>query len=76
MNGLPPGTDLSFLRGVELLQVCVGAKELILTFHPDMSVTIDGTFQVEASGGRAERLRTRPDRQARLSGSCTTPWKR
>jgi hypothetical protein len=54
MFGLAPETDLSFLRGVELLQVCIGANEVILAFHPNVTITIEGTFQVEVPGSTAE----------------------
>jgi hypothetical protein len=40
MYGIPKGTDLSFLEGCELLQVCVGEGEVILNFAPHVSIAI------------------------------------
>ena len=35
MYGLPIDTDVSFLRGALLTQVCVGQNELILNLYPE-----------------------------------------
>jgi hypothetical protein len=34
VNGLPPDTDVSFLRGATLGQICIGTNELILNIQP------------------------------------------
>ena len=40
MYGLPVDTDLSFLAGATLLQVCVGENEVILNLNSSSSVMI------------------------------------
>lgn len=35
MYGLPPNVDLGFLKGKRLIQICVGANDLILRFDED-----------------------------------------
>ena len=39
MYGLPEKTDLSFLKGKQLLQVCIGCNEVVLNFDGDLSIT-------------------------------------
>ena len=39
MYGLSENTDLSFLRGKQLLQVCIGYNEVIMNFDRDLSIT-------------------------------------
>jgi len=46
MYGLPSDLDLSFLVGATLLQVCIGANEVILRFDRDASITIESRFSV------------------------------
>ncbi len=65
MYRLSKDADLSFLRGVELQQVCVGCNEVILNFDQDVRITILSSFAVaykrgvppirydDASGGSA-----------------------
>jgi len=40
MNGLPSGIDLSFFHKKTLLQVCIGANDLILNFDEFVKITI------------------------------------
>ena len=40
MHRLSPDLDLSFFRNKALLQVCVGANELILNFDEGVSITV------------------------------------
>lgn len=47
MYPLPHDTDLSFLVGSELLQVCVGLNEVILNFDRDVRITMLTHFAVE-----------------------------
>lgn len=51
MYGLPKDLDLSFLRGVELLQVCIGAYQIILNFNNDVSIAIEGDYRVSVIDG-------------------------
>lgn len=48
--------DLSFFRGIDLLQVCVGKNELILNFDKNVRVTILSDFAVELVGGLGQRF--------------------
>jgi len=40
MYGLPPNTNLDFLKGETLIQVCFGANDLILNFSANVSIAI------------------------------------
>jgi len=40
MNRLPPDLDLSFFKDKPLIQICVGANELILNFDDSLSITV------------------------------------
>jgi hypothetical protein len=46
MYGLPENTDLSFFKGLPLLQVCFGEHDLILRFDNDVGVTITSSIGV------------------------------
>jgi hypothetical protein len=54
MYGLPADTDVSFLVGASLLQVCVGENEVIANLHSDMSLMIASTVRVSNRGGAIE----------------------
>jgi len=41
MYGLSKGENLDFLKGVKLLQLCIGSNEVILNFSRDISITIE-----------------------------------
>ncbi len=47
MNPLPKGTNLDFLIGQTLGQVCLGANEVILNFSENTSITIESEFLVQ-----------------------------
>jgi Family of unknown function (DUF6188) len=51
MYGLPVDTDVSFLRGSSLLQVCVGENETILNLHSRISIMIASSVSVVPPGG-------------------------
>jgi len=44
MYGLPKNVDLAFLKGKELLQVCLGENEVIMNFFEATSITIQTTI--------------------------------
>ncbi len=50
MYGLPQDTDLTFLKGKQLLQVCIGYNEVIL--HFDGNVTITAQTEIGHNSGR------------------------
>lgn len=51
MYGLSKNVDLSFLRGAELQQVCIGRNELILNFDRDVRITILSSLGVSCPRG-------------------------
>jgi hypothetical protein len=50
MYRLSKQTDLSFLVGIQLLQVCVGRNEVILNFDNDARITILSDFATGKHG--------------------------
>jgi uncharacterized protein DUF6188 len=55
MYGLPPDLDLEFFDGKTLLQVCVGAHDLILNFDDGLSVTVTSSVGCADSSGSIQR---------------------
>lgn len=55
MYRLPPETDLAFLRGARLLQVCIGVNEVILHFDDDLRITLLSDFAVAPKGEASAR---------------------
>ena len=55
MYGIPTNLDVSFFSGKRVLQVCIGANEVILNFDDDVSITILSCFGYGESGGIAQR---------------------
>ncbi|MFQ5502455.1 MAG: DUF6188 family protein [Phycisphaerae bacterium] len=53
MHGLPVGVDLSFFRGRQLLQVCVGLNDVILNFDNGVSLSIQTSISHHSSTGKA-----------------------
>lgn len=51
MYGLPDDLDLGFLVGTTLLQVCIGANEVILKFDADICITIETRFRIRDANG-------------------------
>jgi hypothetical protein len=49
MYGLPLNTDVGFLIGAHLIQVCIGENDVVLNLHPDASVMIAGSIRVDSS---------------------------
>jgi len=55
MYGLPPNTQLDFLKGKALLQACFGANDLILNFTEDISISIFSSVGVSFGGGSLDK---------------------
>lgn len=55
MYGLPSNVDLAFFKGKALLQVCIGAHDLILNFVGDISVTVTSSIGCTTSGGSIQQ---------------------
>src|SRR4051812_15579656 len=53
MHGVPENLDLSFLHSAELIQLCLGLHDVQLRFHPTGEISIDGTWELLGSSGRA-----------------------
>ena len=54
MYGLPRDVDLSFLEGQMLLQVCLGANEVILHFDEEVSIAIESPFSIKDNGKKMD----------------------
>jgi hypothetical protein len=79
MYGVPADLDLSFLRGAELIQVCLGLHQLQFHFHPAGSISVEGGWVLlDASGARLDGRHDGPDRPPyqlhRLLGRCVAEF--
>jgi hypothetical protein len=45
MYGLKKGTDLGFLNGRELIQVCIGLYQTIFKFDEEVAISVEGEFR-------------------------------
>ena len=52
MYGLPPDVDFSFFTGKTLLQICIGAHDLILNFDGSIAVTVVSSINCTTPGGQ------------------------
>jgi hypothetical protein len=52
MPGIPADLDLSFLRGAELVQVCLGVWQVQFHFEPPASLTVEGDWELTDAEGR------------------------
>ncbi|MBL1180479.1 MAG: hypothetical protein HND27_05170 [Bacteroidetes bacterium] len=46
MHGLPKNTDLNFLIGQDLIQVCIGENDLLLNFSENCTIEILSTCKL------------------------------
>lgn len=44
MYGLKRDIDLSFLHGLELIQVCISPYQIIFAFNGDVTISVEGHF--------------------------------
>lgn len=51
MNRIPRNTDLSFLHGLEVIQVCLGQHEIILRLHPEGAIRVEGAWLLKDGTG-------------------------
>jgi hypothetical protein len=72
MYRLPRETDLSFLLGAELLQVCVGMNEVILHFDREIRITVMADFAVARGAPNRSGTTTRGEARPICSGLSTT----
>ncbi|MCP3995502.1 MAG: hypothetical protein GY722_10615 [bacterium] len=64
---MPDDLNLSFLVGTTLLQVCIGANEVILKFDREVSITIESRFRVRDANGHAAVFEDAPSSAASLA---------
>ncbi len=55
MNRLPAHIDLSFFHGQRLMQVCVGAHDLLLHFDEGVSISIESEVACTSTDGTRTR---------------------
>lgn len=68
MYGLPDDVDLRFFHGQTLIQVGIGASDLVLNFHPSVSMTITCSVCLTDPGGASQR-----HDDSRQAGCATLP---
>ena len=51
MYGVPCDLDLAFLHCAELIQVCIGARQVQFHFHPVGSISVEGAWELLAKDG-------------------------
>ncbi len=51
MYGLPVNVDLTFFQGKTLLQMCIGAHDLILNFDGRVCVTVTSSIECSTPNG-------------------------
>ncbi len=56
MHRLPPDTDLSFLVGATLTQVCIGENEFILNFDTGPAIMVASSVRISARHAEAVEL--------------------
>jgi hypothetical protein len=62
MYGVPAALDLTFLRGAELIQVCLGAYQIQFHFHPVGDISVQSGWELlDASGARIDGSPIRAD---------------
>ncbi len=61
-----PATDLRVLLGKDLIQLCVSPHQVIMHFHPDVSVSFETAVLVESPEGGPATWTPPPDAGAAL----------
>jgi hypothetical protein len=51
MYGVPADLDLSRFEGALLIQLCVGEFQMDFHFHPKLSISVEGRWEVRDSTG-------------------------
>ncbi len=63
MYGVPADLNLEFLHEAELIQVCLGLRQLQFHFHPAGSISVEGAWELQdAAGVVIDGSRDVPDR--------------
>jgi hypothetical protein len=52
MPGIPSDLDLSFLRGAEVIRVCLGTWQVQFDFEPPASIAVEGDWELADEDGR------------------------
>lgn len=51
MYGLKEGTDLSFLKGRELIQLAIGCYQVIFAFDQETSISVESGYELHTNEG-------------------------
>jgi hypothetical protein len=54
MYGLPTDFDPSFLKGIDLFQVCVGEHQVQMHFDKEVLLSIESSFRIQLADGEAQ----------------------
>ena len=69
MYKLPANVDLSFFKGNILLQICIGANEIILRFENQISITVQTDVVHKSQSGDVTAIyKSMPESAAMLVG--------
>jgi hypothetical protein len=52
MPGIPAELNLSFLRGAEVVQVCLGVWQVQVHFEPSASLSVEGDWELADADGQ------------------------
>lgn len=66
MYGLPENLDLSIFINAILLQVCIGANEVILKFDGNITITIESVIKIHDEKSNEITLENAPDTAAHI----------
>jgi hypothetical protein len=65
MHRIPKSLDLAPLCGLEVIQVAIGQNEVILRFHPEGAIRLEGAWILkDADGAVIDRSMEHADRDA------------
>jgi len=54
MHGLKENTDLTFLKGREVIQVAIGKDQVIFAFDEDVTISVEGQFEYADKASSSE----------------------
>jgi hypothetical protein len=76
MHGFQDLVDFSFLRGLELVQVCLGQYETQILFHPQGRISMEGQYVHKIASENRQVIQPRsscgPNELYRLLGQSVT----
>lgn len=51
MYGLPKNIDLNFLKGIQLIQICISFNHVIMRFDNDVTISVESVFKLFTDEG-------------------------